>query len=382
MKLLPLYGISLTLLLSCSNSDTTNLPTQGNQNDKEVKLIFSEDFENTPDWTSGDVILGNFGHIEPPQEWYSAFCIGERWAPSNGHPDNHETIEILERNREKSRGESGKSAVFWRESYRKDHDDGTYTSQWNSDGLLSLCFDERYKEIYIEFWIRFGDNFTVEPVNILSKMFRVKFSGNKDNLYQNFLAGDNGPSLIWDHNVNLYGVRNFLAFRGDPTVDEEGNSPYYLDNTTAPGVPNGLMYGDASLNFSNYLAGMAVDGGHPKLKDKLNGGYLPQEGTIFHQQVFGKSSEWTKMAFYVKMNSAPRVNDGIMKQWIDDVQIVTLDRISWHNYRPDGQMPTWNAVHFGGNDYFGTYPNSAQHEEWYAIDDIRIYEGIPSEIDH
>jgi len=84
------------------------------------------------------------------------------------------------------------------------------------------------------------------------------------------------------------------------------------------------------------------------------------------------------MAFFIKMNSAPGVFDGVLKQWIDDYRIHNITTMNW--VESDRDMVQWTSVALGGNDWFNLYPDSMRVEEWYAIDDFVIRDSIPQEL--
>ncbi|WP_158583938.1 hypothetical protein [Salinibius halmophilus] len=101
---------------------------------------------------------------------------------------------------------------------------------------------------------------------------------------------------------------------------------------------------------------------------------------------------WVKMGFYVKMNSAPDVEDGVLIQWLNGRRLLTLDNIPYvRSGRHDGDaqdtlidptgMAKWNLVSIGGNDYFHSWPKESMREEWFAIDDLQIYDGLPAHAD-
>ena len=136
--------------------------------------------------------------------------------------------------------------------------------------------------------------------------------------------------------------------------------------------------GDASMSFTTNTIGQGVDGTTPEIVDQVNGGFISDNMNqiVQHDQIFGPGETWTKLAFYVKMNSAPGVADGKMKQWLNDELILQSDKIPWTG-KTSSPMPKWNVVAFGGNSYFYPYPDANQYEEWYAIDDIYIATSIP-----
>ena len=98
---------------------------------------------------------------------------------------------------------------------------------------------------------------------------------------------------------------------------------------------------------------------------------------VQHGQVFGADSHWTKMAWYVKMNSSIGARDGILRQWINGVQVMNMVHIPWVQANSDNKMVKWNFFSIGGNDYFHEYPTTERHEEWYAIDDVLVLDKLP-----
>lgn len=353
------------------------------------EVLFEENFDNQPDWTSGldvnatsaspsgkpDRVQSASTHVIP-EGWFSV-RQDPVWAPSTGHPDRHESIEILGSNADKARGGVGKSFVSWRDSY----DAGW--NYWGSESMLVKYFPEGYDSIYVEFWIRFGDNWTREYVSgkpsAASKLFRVSSWSGEGSEYQAFGGGELGPIALWDHNINSYGMRNAVAFRGGPHGDNYGFSSGDIS-----GLPRQTIgSGDLNMNFTRDVVGMDVDGSNPEIVDRVNGGYISNDPyeNISHNQIFGPGGSWTKMAFFVKMNSSPGANDGVFKQWLNGEQILNVTTIPW--IRPsstENQNAKWNLVAIGGNDFFQTYDNSVRREEWYSIDDVVIRTDIPSDL--
>lgn len=344
------------------------------------ELIFAESFDNQPDWHSAmhsDAGTQRASTHVIPEGWYS-IRQDPTWAPSEGHPDRHESIEILSRNSHKARGGSGKSMVSWRDS----HNPGW--NRWNSESMMLKYFPEGYDEIYVEFWIRFSDQWTRDHVSgvpaATSKLFRVSSWSGEGSEYSAFGDGNLGPIALWDYSLNSYGVRNRLSFRGGPHGDNYG-----FRSGDIEGVPRSLVgSGDLSLNFSADLRGMGENRSDPVIEDRVNGGLIDVNSTktIHHDQIFGPGDSWTKMAFYVKMNSAPDVQDGVFRQWLNDRQILKLDTIPWIRSSSGGDNNAkWNLIAIGGNDFFQIYPNEMRHEEWYSIDDLVVRTSIPEHLE-
>lgn len=356
-----LIGIAISISLS-----VTSLASM-------AEIVFEENFDDQPDWTSG---LDENGHDRVqfastntsfPDGWFACYQ-DPAWAPSVGHNDRHESIEILEINSDKARGGTGKSYVGWRDSYNPGW------KYWASDSSLLKYFPEGYNQLYVEFWIRFSPDWTT-VAGPGSKLFRISSWSEQNSPFQAFgdtenREGELGPIMLYEWTNSGYGLRNPLAFRGGP--HGEG---YQMRNEDIPGLPRTLVgTGDLPMNFTQDMKNMGVNQTAPKLPDQINGGYISDnlDQIVSHEQVFGGGTTWTKIAFFVKMNSAPGVNDGIAKQWINDVQVFNNTSINWVKPTDHNTMPKWNVVLIGGNDFFQEYDNELRHEEWYAIDDIRI----------
>lgn len=351
------------------------------------EVLFEENFDNQPDWTSGMSInntgaypvngagpdrIQRAGTHKIPDNWYSV-RQAPQWAPSVGYEDKHESIEILESNSAWARGGTGKSFVSWRDSYVSSN------NTWASESMLLKYFPEGYSELYVEFWIRFGDNWTTSGEGAISKLFRVSSWRGDDSEFKAFSTGNLGPIALWDHSVNSYGVRNVIAFRGGPHSDN-----YTFSASDIVGLPRDLRgSGDMSLNFTNHVVGQENGGANPQIVDRVNGGIISNNENVIvgHEQVYGATGSWTKMAFYVKMNSAPGATDGVFSQWLNGERILHNTNIPW--IRPsetEDVNAKWNLVAIGGNDFFQTYANEEQREEWYSIDDVVIRNKIPADL--
>jgi len=346
-------------------------------NDKPVYekgVLFQENFDSQADWTSGDntTQFGNqYAEHGIPVGWFAA---RERtnWAPSKGHSNNKEGIEILSENSNMAHGGSGKSAVFWRES--------TSSSAYSNDKMLIYKFDEAQKSLYAEFLIKFSPDF--EPSGS-SKIFRI-YAWDEENAEGKgptsfFSTGASGPIFLWKYSANSYGVRNATALRGGPY--SENYTMTKPDDYPRSFISGSL--GDSNMNFTDDIIGQESGGATAQLVDKLNGGIVPNNGTITHEQIFGRldGQNWTKVAFYVKQNSAPGVADGILAQWIDDKRVVLSRTIPWVGISNRGvRTADWNMVALGGNEALSVYPDSARFEDWYAIDNLVVRDNIPDNL--
>lgn len=329
-----------------------------------AEKIFEEDFDDQPDWTSTMHSLSGSQEVTEgdilPDNWDKIYQ-STKWSPETGYPENRASLEILSSNSDKARGGVGKSAVFWRESYNAGW------NNWASDAQFIKVLDDYHDEIYIEFWIRFSPNWWQRDVenygNWTSKIFRVGSYSGEGSIF-NGAGGQIGPRFFWNYQKNQYGTRNIIRYF-------EG--PHGSGGSTETG-------NDGNKNFLRNTRGMGVGGSDPKIPDLVNGGYLlDSSGPIEHEQVYGTTEVWTKMAFYLKLNSAPGIDDGVFKQWINDEQFYFDDSITWiPESAEEEQMLGWNYLAIGGNDYFQPVDNEERFEDWYAIDDLRVYSGIPN----
>jgi hypothetical protein len=334
-------------------------------------VIFEENFDTQPDFTStlNSTVNGQETRngFTLPDNW-DAMYQGTRWSPETGFPNNHASFEILAANADKTRSGSGKSMVNWRESYNAGW------NNWASDSQLQKVLSQEYDEIYIEFWISFSANWVGRTLNNggISKFARI---GHYDGVGDPFNGAPPsnpalGPVLFWDYVQNDYGQRNNVAFRGGPP-----GYNYRMD-TAAAGITG-------QTNFTSETVGMAEGGGNPLVVDQVNGGYLSdvdRYNFIFHDQLWGAAGNWTKVALYVKMNSAPGVNDGLMMQWINGQRIKIETTVPWVGANPENKMVGWNFISIGGNDFFRPYPNEDRFEDWYAIDDVVVRTSIPEDL--
>ncbi len=332
----------------------------------DAEVIFREDFDSTQDFTSTMYTTGkaqrkSTGHTLPGG--WDALYQGTQWSPETGYPDNHASLEILSENADKAFGGTGKSAVMWRESY------SLGWRNWASDSQLMKYLEPGYDELYVEFDIRFSENFygRENASNYASKLFRIgSWSGEGSEF--NGAAGDLGPVVIWDYKRDAYGLRNVLSFRGGAY----GENYYFKDQ----------YYTDVSWSFSDALKGKAEGGGDPDLYGLVSGEKLVnmKASDVTHEEVFGPPDKWTKVSFYVKLNSAPGEKDGIFRQWVNGERIVNNEGVPWIIQEDEGVDANWNYFAIGGNDYFQAYSNDVRFEDWYAIDNIIVMSELPQNI--
>ena len=354
-----------------------------------AEVIFSENFDDQPDWNSGlientyglpmssskrggwDVAIAQYAETHTiPVNW-SMVRQTPVWAPSRGDADRHETIEIsaasTAENSNRTRSGTGKSFVSWRDSS---------SQQFSSDGMLLKHYPEGFDQIYVEFYINFSNESVATYFDTeyggngtgLSKLFRIyHWDGTGDSF--DYYTNNINPNMIWGFDgrpaiANGYGFRNGLAFltRRDRSLPEDDQRFITHDGNYADIPP------------SSYNPATRVPYGGVAFEDKREGGII-NGGAVDIDQMFGDETKWTKVAFFVKMNSAPGAFDGTFIQWFDDKKSMEINTVAWVAASRD--MVKWTTFGVGGNDNFLKYPNELRHEEWYSIDDIKVATEIP-----
>jgi len=358
-----IYRAALTEL------EVEDLVERGEDNPPTGSPIFSEDFDDQPDWSPADngpdSTYFTWDGADLPSGWTSLYNA-RNFLPVN------ENLRIWASDSADAYGGTGKGLKCFRENYLVEGN----SKSWDSNGVLGVLMDEGHDEVYVEFMIQFQPGWTYDAgVNTSSKMFRIFSStGQTNEFWKAFGGGEQGPLFLWGWSESsTYGLRNKLSFRGGPHGENyQMSSPQHVS-----GLGRGLGgLGDSSMNWTSDLQGTLEGGGTPVIPDKLNGGTLPASGAVSHPQVFG--SGWTKLGFYFKMNSAPGVQDGEFRQYLNDELIVDSTTIMWVG-PTSSPMPKWNAFSFGGNDHWsgGLWTNEDEREEWYMIDEIKVFDRLP-----
>ncbi len=357
------YRIVATNSAGSTNSTAATL----NVSQQAAGLIFEDNFDDQPDFTSSQS-LSDIGVTKWTAHRNSGDGNGPHYTPAKGFPNGHDAFEITGDDPNQVRGRTGKAFVAYRESYSLPISGGT---GWNSDGILEVDLDRDYNELFVRFYIKFQPGWSLGGQ---SKLFRVRhFDGGTR--FKFFSSGNSSPMVLFDYARNQYGLRNFLAFRADP---QESNF-FFEEVGTIPNMPRQVLLGDVSLNFQNNIRDLNGDGNEDNpvtLIDRLTGEVLDSYNFVDHNQVYG--SEWNKIEFYFKMNSAPGVEDGVTMQWINDQLVFKNVTIPFLGSASPGNIG-WNVVSLGGNDHWNPQPNENGYEEWYSIDDVEVWDRLPED---
>ena len=297
------------------------------------EIIFQENFDNDADWhqlSNRDSCTNQNCPHPAPGNW-TYYNNDELWHP-NEYPNKHATGNI---NNVNHRGLSGKAYTHWQES-----SDGKSGDGWGNDGMLIKYLGRDYKELYIQFYIKFDPGYQWAYTQNQGSGFKLFRAYHWDRTspvtaYGPDVNGENAPIYFFDLGQNYYGWRHMHFFRCAPTV-----SDYYCDNS-----PTG------EYDFGDFYKG------DPSFKQHLGDG------------------KWHKLSWHLKMNSTPGSTDGIMEFWADDILEAARYNLQYVTSR--GKMVGWNIIAIGGNVHNKYSDPSNKSEQWYSIDDL-IVSTIPT----
>lgn len=309
----------------------------------DAKLIFFESFDSKGQWSSTESTTY--------RGWTDHYNSASNWDETKGYPSHHANIEISPGYKGIHYGPSGGAMINWRESFNNGN------NSWNSDGILLKQLDKEYKELYVTFLVAFSPEWTEKGSG---KLFRVySWDTTSKEYFRYFSNGNAGPMMLWGYGNGSYGVRNSVSLRGGPHGEN-----YQLRNDDVADAPRQLVgQGDLSISFS---------------ADTLEQFPCVVPNTMVeHDQIYKRFPVWNRVEFYLKLNSEVDAKDGVLKQWINGKLVTSMETIPWVKSSSNNAFPAWNVVAFGGNDFFNEYPNEQRHEEWYAIDEIFVYDSLP-----
>ena len=322
-----------------------------------AEVLFSENFDRQPDWATIDT--NNVGVL--PVGWDYA-RTDENWHPASTPGSNPSML--IGGSPDQVFGGVGKSFVTYLESFQ---DPNTFTA----DGFIWKDLPATNK-LYVQFIMKYQKGFAADSDGGLAKIFRAGHYDGTGLRSAFFKNGNNSPVYYFDWNQNPYGIRHTHKFQcDDQLTNRDCVDPLILDAPKS--LPNSAM----SANFTSHVAFL-----NPQIPDLINGGVIPSgpNDIVFHDQVFG--DQWNKYAFYLELNSAPGVQDGVFKLWINDRPIVSMVQIPWIGINGDIDAK-WNSVAFGGNEAFLFNIDAAapisERERWAAIDNILVLDEIPGD---
>lgn len=324
-------------------------------------VIFSENFDDQPDWTTtGRTTIGSL-----PLNWDGA-RTDEAWHPSTD-AGTQPSMMINGDDPTQVYGGTGKAFISYSESNNPLDDNG-----FESDNIIEKDIPET-NEVYVKFHLKFQPGWATNSELGQIKMLRIgHWDGPDSGTGERFKFGSDGnnaPLYFYDWSQNSYGVRHFHAFRCDQQV---GN--YFCTTPVIAGAPRQIISGDMSADYGANIAALGA-----QIPDLVNGGILNYTSLNYHNQVFG--AEWHLMEFYLKLNSAPGIQDGVFKHWIDGELVVNMLQMPWIG-AAGSINAKFNIVALGGNDryHFDLVGAPVDRERWYSIDNLVIMSALPVEL--
>lgn len=321
-------------------------------------VIFQDNFDSQPNYVGDDYLSGDNHDLwanrgDPVPKGWDAVSL---WSMFYGKPS---FLQITSANSDKAYGGTGKSLVIYR---------GSGSVAWSGDAQLAKNFDPGYSQMYVSFWIKFQPGWTPSGH---SKIFRIGTypPGTTGSPYWSHL----GMGFIWDWvEFSQSGVRNdiFLTPVQGGKFDNPniGRSPAYYNG-----------YNLINCNYTICGYDLNNDGkvdNNPEIKNQETGSIIPDDKNLIATQNMIFGSAWHHLEFYVKVNSSPGAQDGVLAQWFDGHLILLNKTIPW--IQSDDQAGyKFNAIKFGGNDFFQAFPYSDHVAQWYSIDNVVVRDDLP-----
>ena len=299
-------------------------------------VIFEDNFDDHSFWSPNQTLTSfafwnNEAHI--PRGFHSYRVQGSLY-------DNigNNTIIIDNSN---FRGSSGKAITFWNES-------ASDRSTWASDGLLGLNLTEDYEELYVRFFIKFDPNWQWNTGESPQQKFFRASHWNGSNPFVMFADGAHQPMVI-------HGLAKWNG----------GNSD--IASTTAYRYTNVYYPEDATPSHNR----------HKNMY--FSGGSYAGNGTDFKSIGMMGDGEWHEWKFYIKINTAEGIPDGVYRFWQNGVLVTEESDLAWQDQGANERL-LWNYIMLGGNN-FNRYALALEEaEQWYSIDDLVIStKDIPSD---
>ena len=288
------------------------------------EVLFHDNFDSQADWSptqplSGFVDSGDDPSVGPGYSYTGPTGYGFWWMDRTYFttPLNN-TMNI---NSTQYMGASGKSFVYWSES-------NGGGSLWGSDALLIVTLDEAgYDELYVEYYIKFQSDWLWDTdEDVIQKFFRIQhWTGNASIVEQ---QANNRPGVYMD----------LTAFPGLNNINV--TSAYRYEVVYFPGIKDN----DAIATRTTWTdTGNLGDG------------------------------DWHKFNYYIKLNSAVGVADGIYTIHLDDVLVTSRTDLTWSDTgASESPRHKFNTVTLGGNNYNRYADVSLEQEQWYAVDNFTI----------
>ncbi|ACH38815.1 repeat-containing protein [Citrifermentans bemidjiense Bem] len=316
-------------------------------------VLFSDDFDSRSDWSpaqgaSGATCIPGQNCATPIPDGYYDYRVAGTEACSNTD-GNHNTLNI---NGQHPRGGAGKSFMMWNEPcYSR-------SGSWGSDGLLGIDFAPQ-NEVYVRYWVQFQPDWRWNGDGSIDGLALGTANPSPMQKFMHISHLDPTNPNLWDF---FSGTQNKPRFT--PQLAKFGGGSYRLQFNLPHSPLTAARDSSASFTTNVYLGAAPLDMNVP---GPAGLPAAPRDGG------------WHSFEFYVKLNSAGGVADGISKVWYDGALVESTTNVVWVPLGDDPAQWKWNHAWLGGNNANLYLP---ANEQWYAIDDVVVsttYSGPPAQ---
>lgn len=308
----------------------------------EAAVLWETNLDSNPDWTDTQPIGSdkscyefygtNCGNIPTGFSGFyngANFCDGSADEPGNNNFYINTSPGYPNETGNTSRGGSGKSITYWQESCSAIFQ--------NSDGQLTKLLTGEYDDIYLRFFIRFKPNFELKDTGA-DQMFQFKLfhiqsydTGSPHAYFENGEVGNrpivSGGLQAYGQNLQLYAVARCV-----------GTYTCYGD----------ILWPVSTISESRQTGGL-LDG------------------------------DWHCMEYRARLNTGIGTADGLVSAYLDGnllgyVNGYEGNAIEFNDSSLRG-IQKFRYITIGGNAYNQwdtSCSNTADCEQWYAIDDIVV----------
>lgn len=322
------------------------------------ELIFDADFERQADWRNTERgqsleypgssaraknnLPGNFDSYFTTEKWYPKARYSVEFTASP-HP-------VGQISAAQSRRPGGKSLLIYDESYGSN-------GAWGSEAQLGKDLQKNYQQLWVEFYIKFQPDYVLHDVRrgsgqSIVKVFRARYvpeNYQEKTRYDFFGVGGRAKSPVYMLDLKSWTVakNNFSVARLTPFVRGY--------------TPQESIGSDEHYFLKKYEKETSIKQG--------------RGNSLSFSEVF-QTGKWVKINILVKMDSAPGAADGAEEVWIND----TLEKARYDipfRRSGEGKGVGFNWFSIGGNSHNVPFPEENKYEQWFAITDLKIYDGKP-----
>ena len=328
-------------------------------------IVFEENFDAQADWqprpaendTSPSHAVAEcydgVGHctITMPTGFDYAYITGMWWGPT--YKDGTRISRYLDDGTTEigqPDGGVGKSLLNYVEPVSP-------SSSWDSDSLVGTQLAGSYRKLFFRMKMKFQSGWTwATGINPAQKFFRMgnyplgsangpwTYPNSKPLVFFDYLKYYNGGSNVGTG----IAVRDNPSYDVSPQTDKTCYDNYYPANTD--GVcyfpPDG-SYGGTGTTAVWDNTGMPGDGG------------------------------WHTVEVYMEINSIPGTADGKTVMWLDGAEINRQENYAFNEAGAADTLINFFLIGGNNNNWYD-FPAGTHPEQWYAMDDVVVYEPIDS----